>query len=121
VKSIECEYVYKVEMCEFVTKCKLNSHFGCGINIGGAVGWGTALAGKSRVRFPMGVTAIFHLHSFRSHYGPGVDSASNRSEYQEYLLDGERGRCVGLTILLPSCLEILDASASWSHRACPGQ
>jgi len=23
---------------------------------------------------------------FRSHYGPGVDSASNRNEYQEYLL-----------------------------------
>ena len=22
--------------------------------------------------------------SFRSHYGPGVDSASNRNEYQEY-------------------------------------
>jgi hypothetical protein len=24
--------------------------------------------------------------SFRSHYGPGVDSASNRNEYQEYIL-----------------------------------
>jgi len=24
--------------------------------------------------------------SFRSHYGPGVDSASNGNEYQEYLL-----------------------------------
>jgi hypothetical protein len=23
---------------------------------------------------------------FRSHYGPGVDSASNRNEYQEHLL-----------------------------------
>jgi hypothetical protein len=23
---------------------------------------------------------------FRSHYGPGVDSASNRNEYQEYFL-----------------------------------
>ena len=26
------------------------------------------------------------IKSFRSHYGPGVDSASNRNEYQEYLL-----------------------------------
>ena len=26
------------------------------------------------------------LKSFRSHYGPGVDSASNRNEYQEYFL-----------------------------------
>ena len=28
----------------------------------------------------------FSLTSFRPHYGPGVDSASNRNEYQEYFL-----------------------------------
>ena len=26
------------------------------------------------------------IKSFRSHYAPGVDSASNRNEYQEYFL-----------------------------------
>jgi hypothetical protein len=26
------------------------------------------------------------IKSFRSHYGPGVDSASNKNEYQEYFL-----------------------------------
>ena len=26
------------------------------------------------------------IYSYRPHYGPGVDSASNRNEYQEYLL-----------------------------------
>jgi len=26
------------------------------------------------------------LKSFRSHYGPGVDSVSNRNEYQEHFL-----------------------------------
>ena len=26
------------------------------------------------------------IKSFRSHYGPGVDSASNRNEYQDYFL-----------------------------------
>jgi len=26
-------------------------------------------------------------YSFRSHYGPGVDSASNRNEYQVYFLE----------------------------------
>jgi len=26
------------------------------------------------------------IKSFRSHYGPGVDIASNRNEYQEYFL-----------------------------------
>ena len=29
---------------------------------------------------------FFDIKSFRSHYGPGVDSASNRNEYQEYFL-----------------------------------
>jgi len=32
--------------------------------------------------------------SFRPHYGPGVDAASNRTEYQEYFLGGKWGRCV---------------------------
>jgi len=27
--------------------------------------------------------------TFRSHYGPGVDSASNRNEYQEHFLEGK--------------------------------
>jgi len=29
---------------------------------------------------------IIDIKSFRSHYGPGFDSASNRNEYQEYFL-----------------------------------
>jgi len=29
---------------------------------------------------------FFDIKSFRSHYGPGVDSASNRNEYQEFIL-----------------------------------
>jgi len=37
------------------------------------------------------------IKSFRSHYGRGVDSASNRNEYQEYFLGGKGGRCVRLT------------------------
>ena len=36
---------------------------------------------------PAGVIGIFiAIKSFRSYYGPGVDSASNRNEYQEHLL-----------------------------------
>ena len=36
---------------------------------------------------PDGVIEIFSLtQSFRPHYGPGVDSASNRNEYQEDFL-----------------------------------
>ena len=34
-----------------------------------------------------GVSGFFiDIKSFRSHYGPGVDSVSNRNEYQEYFL-----------------------------------
>jgi len=29
---------------------------------------------------------IFHWHKILPRYGPGVDSASNRNEYQEYFL-----------------------------------
>jgi len=36
---------------------------------------------------PAGVIGFFiDIKSFRSHYSPGVDSASNRNEYQEYFL-----------------------------------
>ena len=36
---------------------------------------------------PTGVTGIFSdIKSFRSHYDSGVDSASNRNEYQEHFL-----------------------------------
>ena len=62
-------------------------------------------------------------YSCRPHYGPGVDSASNINEYQEYFLGGKGGRCVRLTNLPPSCadcLEIWEPQTSETLRACPG-
>ena len=47
-------------------------------------------------------------YSFRQHFGPGVDSASNRNEYQEYFLGGKGGRFLGLTTLPPSCADCLE-------------
>ena len=70
-----------------------------------------------------GIIGVFNWQSFRLHYGPGVDSASNRNEYQEYFLGGKDGRCVGLTTLPPSCaecLEIWELQAPGTLRACPG-
>jgi len=56
------------------------------------------------------VIGIFSLtQSFRSHYGPGVDSASNRNEYQEYFLGGEKRpvcKADNLTTILGHCHEI---------------
>ena len=57
------------------------------------------------------------------HYGPGVDSASNRNKYQEYFLGGKDGRCIGLTPLPPSCadcLEIWEPQPLGNFRACSG-
>ena len=54
---------------------------------GGAVSWGTApQAGSSRVRLPKGSLEFFVDIILPAHYGPGVDSAFNRNEYQEYFL-----------------------------------
>ena len=56
---------------------------------------------------PGGVTGFFiHIKSFRSHYGPGVDSVSNRNEYQEYFLGVKSGQCVRMTTLPPSCAAV---------------
>jgi len=36
---------------------------------------------------PAGISGFFmDIKSFRSHYDPGVNTASNRNEYREYLL-----------------------------------
>jgi hypothetical protein len=52
---------------------------------------------------PDEVTVFFQFtQSFQPHYGPAVDSASSRKEYQEYSLAVKGGRRVRLTILMPS-------------------
>jgi len=50
-------------------------------------------------------------------------TASNRNEYQEYLLGVKGGRGVGLTTLPPSsadCLEIWESHLPGNLRDCPG-
>jgi len=79
--------------------------------------------GRSRVRFPMVSLEFFFDITLPPHYGPGVDSASNRNEYQEYSLGRKGGRCVGLTTLPLSCadcLEIWEPQPPGTLRACPG-
>jgi len=53
---------------------------------------------------PAGVIGFFvDIKSFRSYYSFGVHSASNRNEYQVYLLGVKSDRSVRLITLLPSC------------------
>jgi len=58
----------------------------------------------------------------RVHYGPGVDSASNRNEYQEYFLGSKCARCVEQTLptSCADCLEIWEPHPPGTLRACPG-
>ena len=77
---------------------------------GGAVGWGTVLQiRRSLIRSQL-LSLIFFIDikSFRSHYGPGVDSASNRNEWVPAAFPGGKdGRCVRLTTLPPSCAVVM--------------
>ena len=82
---------------------------------------------KTRKKITAGVTGIFiDIKSFRSHYGPGVDSASNINEYQEYFLGGKDGQCVRLTNLSPSWAIVMKSGSlnflepSGSVQACNG-
>jgi hypothetical protein len=56
-----------------------------------------ALGYKPRVRSSLVSLEFFIDTILPSHYGPGVDSASNTNEYQKYFLGGKGGRCIGLT------------------------
>jgi hypothetical protein len=78
------------------------SYFVCGITFTGDTRLRhCATSRKVAGSIPDGVIGIFN-------YGPGVDSASPRNEYQEYFLGNKDGRCVGLTTLPPSCADCLE-------------
>jgi len=69
------------------------------------------------------VSLEFFFDIIRPHYGPGVNSVSDRNEHQESLLVGKGGRCVGLTILPPSCADCLviwEPQPPGTLRTCPG-
>ena len=75
-------------------------------------------AGRLRVQFLMRSLGIFIDLKLPATQDPGVDSATNRNEYQEYLLGGKSGWYVGLISLPPECLEILGAYGAL--KACDG-
>ena len=83
--------------------------------------------GRSLVRSQLVSLEFFiEIKSFRSHYGPGVDSASNRNEYQEHFMGVKSGRCVRLTTLPQSCAVVTKSGSlnflepSGPLQACNG-
>jgi hypothetical protein len=96
-QTFECNKIFKIALIRYFELCVSFPSFAqlselilfiCTV---GGTRWrsssGTALqTGRSRDRFPK-VSLDFSLtSSFRSHYGLGVDSASNRNEYQEHFM-----------------------------------
>jgi len=76
---------------------------------------------------PASVNGFFiDIKFFWLHYGPGVDSASNRNEHQEYFLGGKGGRCVRPITLPPSCAVVTKSGSlnfletSGPVQACNG-
>ena len=64
--------------------------------------------GRSLVRSQLVSLEFFiDIKSFRSHYGPGVDSASNEKWVPGAFLGGKGGRCVRLTTLSSSCAIVM--------------
>jgi hypothetical protein len=60
-------------------------HHVCGVAHCSVVGRGTMLKTDGRVLDSRWGNWIFQFaQSFQPHYAPGIDSASNRNEYQEY-------------------------------------
>ena len=80
--------------------------------------------GRSLVRSQLVSLEFFiDIKSFRSHYGSGIDSASNRNEKPP---GGKSGWCVRLSTLTPSCAVVMKSGnlhflePSGPLRACNG-
>jgi hypothetical protein len=82
-------------LMEFVVYLSISSQISGWYSRGSVVGWGTTLqTGMSPVRVPREVDFFsIYLILQAAHYGPGVDSASNRNEYQESSWGKQRPAC----------------------------
>ena len=114
-KIWKCKY-RRVQTCEAIFECS-----SCAPDLyedgahGGWFGWGTALQAARSLKFFIDI-----IHPAAP--CPWVDSASNRNEYQEYLLGGEGSWYALLTNLLPSCancLIIWEPQPPGTLRVCP--
>ena len=93
--------------------------FGGGVHID-VICSGTALqAGRSWLRYFDCYLSL--TQSFRPHCDHGLNSVSNRNEYQRYFLKGTHGRYVGLTTLPFPCADwkFVDPQPPGAVSACP--
>ena len=69
---------------------------------------------------PNGIMEFFIVIFLPTYCGPGVDSTSNRNEYQEYFLGGKGGRGVQLTFPIFMYHKIWKHQSPGTLRVCPG-
>jgi len=83
----ECVCVSVCELCEFLCVCVSVSVCVCVVCMCVCLSVCVCVLqiGRLMVRCKLvSLTIFMDIKSFRSHYGPGVDSASNRNQYQEH-------------------------------------
>ena len=84
----------------------------------------TQFYNMDKIMIFMLITLGFSLtSSFQLHYGLGVDSSSNRNEYQKHFLGCKGSLCVWLTTVPPShtdCLKIREPQPPGTLKGCPG-
>jgi len=94
VRECVCECVFVcvcvcgvcVSVCVCVCVCECVCVYG---DRGRVVQWLRCCTTNRKVAGSIPAGGFFiDIKSFRSHYGPGVDSASNRNEYREYFFLG---------------------------------
>ena len=84
MQSANCEVFHDVNATYCLLKCKYFPYYG---DRGSTVVKVLCYKSEGRWSIPAGVSGFFiDIKFFRSHYGPGIDSASNRNEYREHLL-----------------------------------
>ena len=110
-----------------MTDLLINIQFFCNIRILHRFALFCATNRKVAGSIPAGVSGFFiDIKSFRSHYGPGVDSASNRNEYLEYFLGVKKRPVRKADNLPPSCAVVTKSGSlnflepSGPVQACNG-
>ena len=86
--KIICDCVNRVDICSAMNFT--SSLFLCTVHVGRGAAvaqWLRCCATNRKVAGRSQLLSFFiDIKSFRSHYGPGIDSAPNRNEYQEHFL-----------------------------------
>ena len=75
---------------------------------------------STKRKFVVSIPEFEISHSFRRHFGLGLDSPSNRHEYQDYLLAGKGCRCHSMCVLCRNSGSLKLQEPSGPVQTCKG-